>query len=211
MRERLPSFLISPLRGPTPASGKGANMINPSSTALIMIDMQNGFINEASPLCVAGAKKSIPACRRALKYARKHAVSVYHIVRRYAADGSDVEPCRYDTWKDERPLSNACPEEIGPSEPAELAPLAGEAIIVKPRFSAFFQTDLHARLQRQGIDTLLLTGTTTPNCIRSTCYDALSYNYDVIVVEDATSSRNEDVQRANMEDMAFCLCVIKKQ
>ena len=178
-------------------------MINPSSTALIMIDMQNGFINEASPLCVAGAKKSIRACRRALKYARKHAVSVYHIVRRYAADGSDVEPCRYDTWKDERPLSNACPEEIGPSEPAELAPLAGEAIIVKPRFSAFFQTDLHARLQRQGIDTLLLTGTTTPNCIRSTCYDALSYNYDVNVVEDATSSRNEDVQRANMEDMAF--------
>ena len=178
-------------------------MINPSSTALIMIDMQNGFINEASPLCVAGAKKSIPACRRALKYARKHAVSVYHIVRRYAADGSDVEPCRYDTWKDERPQSNACPEEIGPSEPAELAPLAGEAIIVKPRFSAFFQTDLHARLQRQGIDTLLLTGTTTPNCIRSTCYDALSYNYDVIVVEDATSSRNEDVQRANMEDRAF--------
>lgn len=112
-------------------------MINPSSTALIMIDMQNGFINEASPLCVAGAKKSIPACRRALEYARKHAVSVYHIVRRYAADGSDVEPCRYDTWKDGRPLSNACPEEIGPSEPAELAPLAGEAIIVKPRFSAF--------------------------------------------------------------------------
>lgn len=111
-------------------------MINPSSTALIMIDMQNGFINEASPLCVAGAKKSIPACRRALEYARKHAVSVYHIVRRYAADGSDVEPCRYDTWKDGRPLSNACPEEIGPSEPAELAPLAGEAIIVKPRFSA---------------------------------------------------------------------------
>ncbi|MFQ9741890.1 MAG: cysteine hydrolase family protein [Slackia sp.] len=178
-------------------------MIDSSSTALVMIDMQNGFINETSPLCVAGAKKSISACKRVLEYARQNAVPVYHIVRRYAADGSDVEPCRYDTWKDERPLSNVCPEEIGPSEPAELAPLEGEAVIVKPRFSAFFQTDLHARLQKQGIDTLLLTGTTTPNCIRSTCYDALSYNYDVIVVEDATSSRNEDVQRANMEDMAF--------
>ena len=138
-------------------------MIDSSSTALVMIDMQNGFINETSPLCVAGAKKSISACKRVLEYARQNAVPVYHIVRRYAADGSDVEP----------------------------------------RFSAFFQTDLHARLQKQGIDTLLLTGTTTPNCIRSTCYDALSYNYDVIVVEDATSSRNEDVQRANMEDMAF--------
>lgn len=177
-------------------------MIDPSSTALVMIDMQNGFINEASPLCIAGAKKSIPACRRVLEYARENVVPVYHVVRRYAADGSDVEPCRYDIWKDERPLSDACPEEIGPLEPAELAPLADEVTVVKPRFSAFFQTDLHARLQKQGINTLLLTGTTTPNCIRSTCYDALSYNYDVIVVEDATSSRNEDVQRANMEDMA---------
>lgn len=137
-------------------------MIDSSSTALVMIDMQNGFINETSPLCVAGAKKSISACKRVLEYARQNAVPVYHIVRRYAADGSDVEPCRYDTWKDERPLSNVCPEEIGPSEPAELAPLEGEAVIVKPRFSAFFQTDLHARLQKQGIDTLLLTGTTTP-------------------------------------------------
>lgn len=178
-------------------------MINPSSTALVMIDMQNGFIDEASPLCIAGAKKSIPACRRVLEYARENAMPVYHVVRRYAADGSDVEPCRYDIWKGQRPLSEACPEEIGPSEPAELRPLDGETVIVKPRFSAFFQTGLHARLQRQGVDTLLLTGTTTPNCIRSTCYDALSYNYDVIVVEDATSSRNEDVQRTNIEDMAF--------
>ncbi|MFR4802934.1 MAG: isochorismatase family protein [Eggerthellaceae bacterium] len=56
-------------------------MIDPSSTALIMIDMQNGFINEASPLCIAGAKKSIPACRRVLEYARENVVPVYHVVR----------------------------------------------------------------------------------------------------------------------------------
>ena len=49
----------------------------------------------------------------------------------------------------------------------------------------------------------MLIGTTTPNCIRSTCYDALSLNYNVAVIEDCTSSRTPDVQRANIEDMAF--------
>lgn len=92
-------------------------MINPSSTALVMIDMQNGFIDEASPLCIAGAKKSIPACRRVLEYARENAMPVYHVVRRYAADGSDVEPCRYDIWKDQRPLSEACPEKSARRNP----------------------------------------------------------------------------------------------
>ena len=49
---------------------------------------------------------------------------------------------------------------------------------------------------------MILMGTTTPNCIRSTGYDAISYNYDVTVLSDATSSRSEAVQAANIEDMA---------
>ena len=44
-------------------------------------------------------------------------------------------------------------------------------------------------------------GTTTPNCIRTTCYDALSLDYDVIVLSDCTSSVTPQVQRANLEDM----------
>ena len=74
---------------------------------------------------------------------------------------------------------------------------------MKPRFSAFFGTPLDDMLRREGIDTVVLIGTTTPNCIRSTCYDALSLNYNVAVIEDCTSSRTPDVQRANIEDMAF--------
>ncbi len=58
-------------------------------------------------------------------------------------------------------------------------------------------------LQKRGIETIILIGTTTPNCIRTTCYDGLSLNYDVVIVEDATSSRTPEVQRANIEDMDY--------
>lgn len=51
------------------------------------------------------------------------------------------------------------------------------------------------------MDTVLLAGTTTPNCIRSTFYDALSLDYDAVVLSDCTSSVTPAVQQANLADM----------
>ena len=49
---------------------------------------------------------------------------------------------------------------------------------------------------------LYLTGTTTPNCIRTTCYDGLSLDYNVGILTDCCSSNSEEIQQANMVDMA---------
>lgn len=57
-------------------------------------------------------------------------------------------------------------------------------------------------LRRLGVDTVILAGTTTPNCIRTSCYDALSLDYNVIVLSDCTSSVTQEVQDANLADMA---------
>ena len=177
-------------------------MIDPQSAALIMIDMQQGFIDERSPLCIAGARETIPACARVLDAARTMGSLIVHIRRAYRTDGSDIEACRFDAWAaGGKPLSEAWPETL--SAPAKLVPAEGETVIVKPRFSAFFGTGLDLMLRRMRIATVVLIGTTTPNCIRSTCYDALSLGYNVVVVQDATSSRTPEVQRANIEDMSF--------
>ncbi|MBR6652296.1 MAG: isochorismatase family protein, partial [Anaerotignum sp.] len=53
-----------------------------------------------------------------------------------------------------------------------------------------------------------LTGTTTPNCIRTTCYDGLSLDYNILIIEDCCSSNTEEIQRVNMEDMARVGAVI---
>ena len=57
-------------------------------------------------------------------------------------------------------------------------------------------------LRRLGVRTLYLIGTTTPNCIRTTCYDGLSLDYNVGILTDCCSSNREDIQQANLVDMA---------
>lgn len=56
-------------------------------------------------------------------------------------------------------------------------------------------------MRRLGVRTVILAGTATPNCIRTTCYDALSLDYNVVVLEDCCSARTEIIQLVNMEDM----------
>ena len=175
-------------------------MIEPARATFLLIDMQNGFIDGASPLCIAGAAATVPTCARALEAARAHGVPVYHVRRTYAADGSDVEAVRWKAWAEGgRPLSPADP--ISLDCPPELAPAPGEPVVVKPSWSAFFGTDLDALLRARGIGTIVLAGTTTPNCVRSTAYDGLALDFNVAVLRDATSSRSPEAQEANLADM----------
>lgn len=175
-------------------------MIEPARAAFLLIDMQNGFIDGASPLCIAGAAATVPACARALAAAREHGLAVFHVRRAYAADGSNVEAVRWEAWAEGgRPLSSADPMSL--ACPSELAPAPGEPVVVKPSWSAFFGTDLDALLRARGIGTIVLAGTTTPNCVRSTAYDGLALGFNVAVLRDATSSRSPEAQEANLADM----------
>ena len=175
-------------------------MIEPARAAFLLIDMQNGFIDGASPLCIAGAAATVPACAHALAAAREHGLAVFHVRRAYAADGSNVEAVRWEAWAEGgRPLSSADPMSL--ACPSELAPAPGEPVVVKPSWSAFFGTDLDALLRARGIGTLVLAGTTTPNCVRSTAYDGLARGFNVAVLRDATSSRSPEAQEANLADM----------
>ena len=176
-------------------------MTEPARAAFLLIDMQNGFIDGASPLCIAGAAATVPACAHALAAAREHGLAVFHVRRAYAADGSDVEAVRWKAWAEGgRPLSSADPMSL--ACPSELAPApGGEPVVVKPSWSAFFGTDLDFLLRARGIGTLVLAGTTTPNCVRSTAYDGLARGFNVAVLRDATSSRSPEAQEANLADM----------
>ena len=98
-------------------------------------------------------------------------------------------------------MSEKCDDALSVAYPEEFEVLESDYCIYKPRFSAFFHTSVDLVLRRLGVDTVILAGTTTPNCVRTTCYDALSLDYDVIVLSDCTSSVTDEVQRANLSDM----------
>lgn len=173
-----------------------------NKNALVMIDMQRGFIDPASPLCIPYAAATVPACAKMIDFCHEKGIPVFYVVRHYRADGTDVEKARYKAWAEGgRPMSEVCSPNMSDTYPAEFTVLDKDYIIVKPRFSAFFHTSLDLILRRLGMENVMIAGTTTPNCIRTTCYDALSMDYNAIVLSDCTSSVTEEVQRVNLTDM----------
>ncbi len=171
-------------------------------TALIMIDMQRAYLEPESPVCIPGARDTVSACAELIRACRERGIPVIFVVRQYRDDGSDVEHPRVGSWlKSGRPVSVSAEGILSGDLPTEFGLRDKDYVIAKPRFSAFFQTELDMLLRRLGVDTLLMAGTTTPNCIRTTAYDAIALEYNVAAAADCTSSATEEIQRVNLEDM----------
>lgn len=169
-----------------------------SEQALIIIDMQKDLVDPESPVRIFGAKSTVPTLVRLLEHARKNGWPVFHVTRAYRSSSVDVELPRVAGFE-ERPY--LVPGTEGVEIIDELTPDPGEYQIVKKRFSAFMQTELDLLLRRHGVRRLVVSGTQYPNCVRATCYDAISLDYEVSVVTDATSAATPEVAEANIFDL----------
>lgn len=167
--------------------------------ALIIVDMQNDFVLPDAAIRVGGAQETIPRIVRALEFFRKLKWPVFHVVREYREDGSDIENVRYEEFMNRRKYG--VPGTRGCEIVSELTPLPGEYRIVKNRFSAFMLTELDLMLRRLGIEHIAVCGTQYPNCIRTTVFDGVSYGYVVTVLTDATSAKTPEVAAANITDI----------
>jgi nicotinamidase-related amidase len=67
--------------------------------------------------------------------------------------------------------------------------------------SAFIGTELDLMLRTLGITDLVIAGIQTPNCIRTTAFDAIAYNYPVVLARDATGAQSDEIHDANVRDM----------
>ena len=178
--------------------------LDPEKTVLLMIDMQKAFVEPGAALCIKGAKNTVPACAAALNDARRIGIKVIWIKRVYSEDGSNMEIPRRKMLEEQGLSGVLAPGSMGINsveEPDGMIRFDEEMVIIKPRWSAFFQTGLDDILRKAGIENVILAGTTTPNCIRTTCYDSIAYDYRTIVMEKCTSSHTEEIQKNNLEDM----------
>jgi len=158
-------------------------------TALLIIDMQNDFILHGAPAEVPGAIKIVPAAKKLLYFCRERKIPVFHVIRQYRHDGSDIENFRREGFLQKGRY-------LVPGTPAE-----GEYVIVKPRFSAFFCTELELILKRIQLDDIVICGVQYPNCIRATALDSVSYNYNTTVITDATAGADDDIALSNIRDL----------
>jgi nicotinamidase-related amidase len=176
--------------------------------ALLIIDMQNDFVRAGAPMQMPGAQSIIANVKVVLEAFRDQGLPVFHVVRVHRGDGSDVELFRREIFKKVPFAIEGAP---GSEIIDELRPLQGEYHIRKNRMSAFMNTDLDLLLRSLGIDSLFVTGIQTPNCIRTTVFDAAAFGYHTFLVEDAVAARNSAVHQANLFDMANIGTVIVKK
>lgn len=177
---------------------KRENNVIPRKPALLIIDMQNDFVMPGGSLPVPGARDIIPGVVDILTLFRKAHLPVFHVLRLHRASGVDVEITRREIF---RRTPFAVEGTRGAAVIEELVPIEGEYRVKKTRMSAFFDTDLDLMLRTLGIDSLFITGIQTPNCIRTTAFDAMAYNYQVFLVRDAMTAKNREIHEANLFDM----------
>lgn len=105
-------------------------------------------------------------------------------------------------WKNAKALDRGdLAERIGNQIPDIIAPKPGELVIQKTKPSAFFGTPLASYLVGLGVDTVLVTGTTTSGCVRASVIDSFSNNFRTIVVEEGVFDRGDLPHKANLFDM----------
>lgn len=172
-------------------------------SALVLIDVQNDFVDGATP--IAGTAELLPAMARLARAFRDAGRPVVHVVRLYVPGGSDVDPVRRSAV--EAGARIAAPGSAGSEVPAALlgVPLDhalllsgavqsvgdAEAVLFKPRWSAFHRTGLDEHLRDLGVDTVIVAGCNLPNCPRATLFDASERDYRAAVVADATSQATD--------------------
>lgn len=180
-------------------------VVNPKTSAILVIDMQNGFVEPGAVFCIKGAKATIPAIAKAIETGRDAGTKIIWVTRSYDEDMSNMEIPRREYLIKQGITGVLSPGSKGINsieDAKDLVRKPEDISIIKLRFSAFFETDLREILKKNDIKTLILTGTTTPNCIRATAYDGISYDYEVIALKDCCSSNSREIQDANMNDMA---------
>ena len=166
-----------------------------SNAALLIIDMQNDVMDKL-PL----SKEILPGIKEVLDKFRSAGKPVFHIRRSYRSDGTNVELPRLKQFKQNgfRIVEGTEGEKIV----EELAPTPEEYVIIKPRWSGFDHTPLELLLKRLEVKTVVLTGIQTPNCVRTTAFDAVAYDYETIVIKDCSAAASPEIHEYNLSDMA---------
>jgi ureidoacrylate peracid hydrolase len=161
--------------------------IEPSKTAMIVVDMQNDFIAPGAPMETPAGQKLLPTLQRALAFCREVGIRVIYTTHAHRRDGCDMGLFD-DLWPPIATRAGLVDGEPGIEIYPDVAPKGDEVVIRKHRYSGFYGTDLEIILRGLGIETVVITGVTTENCCHATARDAMFRDYKVVFLSDATGT-----------------------
>ncbi len=174
--------------------------IDPKETALLVIDMQNGFCHPEGTLARDGAdismmREILPNVRRLVEICRGRGIpDIWTIQEHFAEDRSrELHKIPHHTAKRFRPpcLKGTWDAEIVD----ELKPLIDERshLIRKQKFSAFYNTNLEVLTRILGARTLIVSGVSSNACVETSLREAYMRDYDLLIVEDCIGGVARDL------------------
>ena len=174
--------------------------LDPDSTAVVVVDMQNDFCHPEGALYAPGSEAAVEPCADVVAEARAAGASVVftrdvHPPEQFADNHYYDE---FDRWG-EHVLEGSWGAELVDG----LTPEADELVVVKHTYDAFHRTELEGYLESHGIDDLLLCGTLANVCVLHTAGSAGLRDYRPVLVEDAVGAIEDDHREYALEHASW--------
>ena len=166
-------------------------------SVLLVVDMQRFFLDPDSPTYTCGGAAILPTVRLLIEAFRRAGRPV--VFTRHVHHPAGLDSGIMGWWWEGKCLEGSLESEIAP----ELAPLPEEKVVLKHRYSAFYNTDLETVLRCLRAQDLVVCGVMTNLCCESTARDAYYRDYRVFFPADANGSVTEDLHLAALAGLAF--------
>jgi len=185
----------------------------PARTAVVVVDLQNGFLTSGTAAAEQFGLPILPNVNRLIAAARATGSAVTFLRQTFSeAPLVDLAP-----WQKEVSPSIARLREIlRPGNPAhdihpDLNVRPGDPVIDKFRHSAFVRhsSGLEAALVERGVDTLVIAGAMTNVCCESTARDAYALGYRVFFTSDATAALTDEEHNAALLNLSMCFADVR--
>jgi ureidoacrylate peracid hydrolase len=181
--------------------------IDPARTAHLVVDLQNGFVEPGAPVEVPVARAIVPNVNRITRALRAAGGTIIYLRfktdAKALADWSVFYDLMFNGIRRDEMAAAFGPDCHHFALWPELDVRPGDWVVDKTRYSAFVPgtCDLHERLQKAGIETLIVTGTLTNCCCESTARDAMQRNYGVVFVSDGNAALSDAEHNATLSSM----------
>jgi nicotinamidase-related amidase len=178
----------------------------PQRTALINIDLQECFVRE-SPISAPDGPTVLERLNRLGAVCRRAGITVIHTRQVLRPDGSNLGILGETSPPARAGILNQGAQSAQLDQ--DLVVQQGDIILDKPRFSAFFGTDLEQILRWRGIDTLIIGGIATNICCETTAREAMQRDFRVFFLSDGTATSAmggvsaAELQRVTLATLGF--------
>jgi ureidoacrylate peracid hydrolase len=188
--------------------GQHQIIVDPARTAHVVVDLQVGFMGEGALLEVPLARGIVKNVNRVSQALRSAAGTIAYLQYTIDPDEPHQWVSHYDRMTPVALERMRAAFTAGAEQYALWSGLdiqAEDLIVSKTRWSAFIPgtCDLDSLLKARGIDTLIVTGTTTNCCCESTMRDAMQMGYHVLFVQDGNATRGDAVHNASLANMVL--------